>query len=89
MNKICPICLMKISKTGKVILDCNHGLHLKCYIECIKHNIIKCPLCQKHIKQNKSYLLFLNDKFTNVMENLQNTLSLESILKKLDIVTDN
>lgn len=88
MNKICPICLGNVSKKGKVILHCNHCLHLKCYMECLKYNVIECPLCKKSINENKRYFKFLNKKFNHVVENLKNTFSLEKLFKTLDLDLD-
>lgn len=68
MNSICPICLVKIKKNGNVIFKCNHQMHLKCYIECLKNTVIKCPLCKKPVNENKKYYKFLNSKFENVIK---------------------
>ena len=85
MNKICPICLGNVYSKGKVILQCEHCMHLKCYIECLKYNLIECPLCKRSINENKIYFKFLNKKFNRVVENLKNTFSLEKLFNSLDI----
>lgn len=63
MNSKCPICLVKIRKTGHVTFKCGHQLHLKCYLESLKHAVHKCPLCRKNINENKKYFTFLNTNF--------------------------
>jgi len=80
MNTICPICLVKIKKISKVTLSCNHQMHLKCYMESLKHTTIKCPFCKKSIKENISYYKFLNNKFENLLENVKNTISIDKLL---------
>lgn len=84
MNKRCPICLDNIKENGIVILNCKHQIHLKCYMEGLKHAIVKCPLCKKNINDNKKYYKFLNNKFNNVVENVTNTLSIEKLLETFE-----
>jgi len=84
MNAVCPICIRNVHKRGKVILQCEHCMHLKCYTECLKFNVIECPLCKRSITENKKYFLFLNKKFNSVVENLKNTFSLEKLFNSLE-----
>ena len=57
MVKTCPICLESISKTGKIILNCNHHFHINCYTKYVIHETkeisegmkeveMKCPMCR-------------------------------------------
>lgn len=80
MNTICPICLLNIRKNGKVIFRCNHQMHLKCYLESLKHATIECPLCKKGITENKKYYRFLNIKFKNVIEDVKNKFTLDKLI---------
>ena len=45
----CPIC--QEPKTSFVKLECNHSICLKCYHNCIYHNIVTCSLCRAEIKE--------------------------------------
>ena len=59
----CPVCLEDIfnSTTPITILRCGHSIHQSCYLDLIKSNNIKCPLCNKSIVDMSS--------FNNIIEN--------------------
>jgi hypothetical protein len=59
----CPICLEKIHDCGKVTLQCKHEIHLQCYLECLKKEVRRCPMCREEIKENYSYYKFLKSQF--------------------------
>ena len=80
MNTICPICLQKMRKNNLVIFKCKHQMHLKCYLESLKHATIKCPLCKDSLNENKKYFKFLNKKFEKVVDSL----TIEKILNSFD-----
>lgn len=80
MNSICPICLSNIKDRGKVILKCNHQMHLKCYLESLKHAIMECPLCKKSIADNKKYFKFLNSKFETVIKEVKNKFTIDKLI---------
>lgn len=84
MNTICPICLSNLRKNGKVVFRCNHQMHLKCYLESLKHATIECPLCKKSINENKKYFRFLNIKFENVIKDVKNKFTLDNLLDFFD-----
>ena len=46
----CPICLIKMTGSFVVELDCAHILHKNCLIEMIESRHRKCPYCRKPIR---------------------------------------
>jgi phage pi2 protein 07 len=82
MCNSCSICLENLCDNNKVIFQCSHEIHLKCYIECIKNNILFCPLCRQKIKENVSLFNYINTKMNNLyksyismLEFISNTLN--------------
>ena len=69
---ICCICLTKLKDKGIVILNCNHKIHLNCYIECLLNNTIICPLCRQIITEHVNYYNFLNQKMNFIYKNWKN-----------------
>ena len=50
----CPICLDDIENKGFVNLDCNHKIHLACFLVLIKTRTgKKCPLCRDTIDKSQ------------------------------------
>jgi len=47
----CPICLEYLFDSVKPLnfLQCGHSIHLECFINLIKQNIYKCPICNKTV----------------------------------------
>ena len=71
MCEKCCICLDKLDTKGIVILECNHRIHMKCFMECLKNDTIFCPLCRQKIEDNINYYNFLNLKLSIIMRNIK------------------
>ena len=68
----CPICL-EDSKSF-VTLECKHNLCLDCLQQCISHNLVRCSICRKNIRQINNILKYINILKTQI-EDLEDNLS--------------
>ena len=83
MSYKCCICLNKLNSNGKVTLTCGHSIHLNCFIECLKNDIINCPICRKKIPETITFYNFLNCKLNFIYEQTKEfRLVIKSYLEK-------
>ena len=63
----CPICLEDLftSTTPATILKCGHSIHQSCYLDLIKSNNIKCPLCNKSIIDMTGFNSIIENEIVN------------------------
>lgn len=72
MCNTCCICLEELEDNGKVIFQCSHQIHFKCYIDCVKNNIIFCPMCRRKIPENVTLFNYINTKMNNLYKSYKN-----------------
>lgn len=63
----CPVCLENIFESVKqvILLKCGHSIHQECYVNLIKNNNIKCPVCNKSIIDNTILNNYLENEINN------------------------
>lgn len=68
-KETCTICLEKVGKHKKFIINCKHGFHKKCIAKWMKYSL-SCPLCRYEVSSYELTILGIKkiDKYNNYEE---------------------
>ena len=54
---LCPICLDTLKDDLLKFKVCSHILHRECAEECLRNNLLYCPICRRYLYDRRAYLL--------------------------------
>ena len=56
-EEICPICLDTLKEDLLRFKVCSHILHKECAEQCLRYNLLHCPVCRRYLYDRRANLI--------------------------------